>query len=781
MGCDVSSIITQGCSKTREPWAVGRNTFGVQAALFALVITFITQAAHAENYENVRAALKDADTKTRASDFTGAHVALDAAIAMKGITSTELYSAHYKKAYVFERQKKPEDAAKEYVRARAVIAKALETPELTVRQRVDWLRKRAATYEKERKYPLARADFLTIATDKEVDANTRFDGSKKAAYTYLREGKFGKGREAYRKLLKTPGLDAAKRFSVAEAVASSYVLEGRLDKGEAAYRELLTHRDRSEANGFNIYSRLSEIHFRRGNLKAGRSAIEKMMPLAKEPSHNKWRLQALIRLALTRNATSHVIFACSHLLKLPKLNVATRVTNIRHLADALLAEQKSDQAKKILSEAVDDEKLPAASRFRFDVLLTGLTVGWPSSADSASLEKAKINLTKAVAVTEQKYKDTKLSAADKLAALDGAAKSLTRLHRYDLARAFNALADRLLADRPVKKYVCRYHEKAPLGAAGWTLSNLLNDENYRESRFEDYNSADAARLITDVSAERIVSKDARKKFYFDNTAFYMLHDRRGWHMFVLSGEENLEDILADGTKAGSLEMYFTTGPGQPYHQWIINLPSGEVSGHYDWHSPHRSFRSLKDSFKTETITFGSNIGTYIFIPWETLYDKLPFDTPSQWRFGFIRWSRAGGLTWGGKVHEIARWGLIEWEKPAEEQVTQIRRDIARKAWGKYKSIRDELGTHWQHSQLGDADFYKSHLKPKVDQLNALGKGMEEPSKLTARQVQALFKKAMPDWMEFRYVASELRREYLEEVFFGDRSPSEPEGAQQSAK
>ncbi len=98
MGCDVSSIITQGCSKTREPWAVGRNTFGVQAALFALVITFITQAAHAENYENVRAALKDADTKTRASDFTGAHVALDAAIAMKGITSTELYSAHYKKA-----------------------------------------------------------------------------------------------------------------------------------------------------------------------------------------------------------------------------------------------------------------------------------------------------------------------------------------------------------------------------------------------------------------------------------------------------------------------------------------------------------------------------------------------------------------------------------------------------------------------------------------------------------------------------------------------------------
>ncbi|MDP6355907.1 MAG: hypothetical protein QF473_12430, partial [Planctomycetota bacterium] len=172
---------------------------------------------------------------------------------------------------------------------------------------------------------------------------------------------------------------------------------------------------------------------------------------------------------------------------------------------------------------------------------------------------------------------------------------------------------------------------------------------------------------------------------------------------------------------------------------------------------------------------------YIFIPWETLYDKLPFDTPSQWRFGFIRWSRAGGLTWGGKVHEIARWGLIEWEKPTEEQVTQIRRDIARKAWGKYKSIRDEQTTHWQHRQLGDADFYKSHLKPKVDQLNALGKGMEESSKLTARQVQALFKKAIPDWMEFRYVVSELRRGYLEEVFFGDRSASEPQGAQQRAK
>ncbi|MDP6507366.1 MAG: hypothetical protein QF886_27305, partial [Planctomycetota bacterium] len=103
-------MITQGCSKTREPWAGGRNTFDFQAALFALVITFITQAVHAENYENVRATLKDADTKTRTGDFTGAHVALDAAIAMKGINSTELYSAHYKKAYVFERQKKADDA-----------------------------------------------------------------------------------------------------------------------------------------------------------------------------------------------------------------------------------------------------------------------------------------------------------------------------------------------------------------------------------------------------------------------------------------------------------------------------------------------------------------------------------------------------------------------------------------------------------------------------------------------------------------------------------------------
>ncbi|MFC1525406.1 hypothetical protein ACFL6X_01190 [Candidatus Latescibacterota bacterium] len=312
---------------------------------------------------------------------------------------------------------------------------------------------------------------------------------------------------------------------------------------------------------------------------------------------------------------------------------------------------------------------------------------------------------------------------------------------------------------------CRYVESAPLGAAGWVLSGWATDDRYSQSRFMKYGAEDAGDLATDINVDREGEPGGtggpRRR-----TSFSMVYDRRGWHIFILSQEPQVERLLDAGDSAGQLEMAFSPGPGGgAYYQWIIDLATNEISV-YDWDSPHRHYRSLKGRIRSETVALDSGFGTLVFVPWACLYDKLPLDG-GAWPFSVIRWMPGGGVTWGGKVHEVGRWGLVEWELPDADARTGLLRTLIRSAWGTYTRAKPSLVDYWADDTIGDPAFYTAVLDPVVRRLDERGEIMERLDTLRHDEVEVLFEAAVPDWMEFSHLVDELRREYLAEAIFAD--------------
>jgi len=327
------------------------------------------------------------------------------------------------------------------------------------------------------------------------------------------------------------------------------------------------------------------------------------------------------------------------------------------------------------------------------------------------------------------------------------------------------------AEPPRQAYRCTYLQQPPPGAGGWLLSPLLDDPARREDRFDDYEQKSADLLFADVTVQRAVSPDAaRREAYRHNTLFSMVYNPLGWHMFIRCGEPELDTLIAEGRSAGSLEMYLSRGPiGSAYSQWIINLPAGDCQI-IEWNSPHRHFRPLKPYLKTETIPLDQTLGVHVFLPWEALYDCLPWETggiTEGWPFGLIRWTPAGGITWGGKVHEIGRWGRILWQPPDAAQDRAIRINLIRRAWAIYQRTRDALATHWSDPMVGDPHFFATRLSPWCDRLTAAG---QDISRLDARDdalVNDLWPH-LPHWMELTYEAQALRSADLTDALM--RSP-----------
>ncbi len=415
-----------------------------------------------------------------------------------------------------------------------------------------------------------------------------------------------------------------------------------------------------------------------------------------------------------------------------------------------------DSANKKLKAVFDDKIMSVEIRFEAF-----------AAAQALNAVKENISLNKkALAKQAEKLKAIGLTPAKEYAALNKAAGLMISLGYDKIAQDMISLAD-ILYKPENKIYNCRYVENAPPGAGGWFMSEIIKGKEKRESRFSDYNRKSAAMLFADITAGRSTASGKKKlrDYYLQNTAFYMVYNDKGWHIFFLSGEKNIENILADGKSAGALEVFFTPGlNGESYYQWISNLPDGKTSI-YDWNSPHRGYRYLKDYLKTETVVSKKRIGTYVFIPWEALYDKLPLDGKA-WKFSMIRWSPGGGFTWGGRVHETGQWGHIQWQKPSREQNIRIKKNIVRRAWAEYNKTKKKLFSFWTDKELGDPDFYNKDLKPVVVRLDQPKGLMDKPDKLTGEQINELFKKYVHDWMEFDFIVAELRREYLENKLIG---------------
>ena len=360
-----------------------------------------------------------------------------------------------------------------------------------------------------------------------------------------------------------------------------------------------------------------------------------------------------------------------------------------------------------------------------------------------------------------------VEAATVVEALQDAALFYMATRDYDIVEALKARGDARFEKARVRNRTrCRFESPMPVGAGGWAQSALLRDPSRREARFHPYPRGQEEMLLADMAAERAVDEKTQTALEGRDTAFFMGYDEKGWHMFIQSDEPNIETVMMQEGKGGSsLEMFFAPGQeGEAYYQWIIRLGTGEVNL-YNYNTPHRFYRNLElapRGFRTETAALEKGWGTSIFIPWESLYDKLPFmpGNESAWRFSIMRWGPVS-LTWGGKVHEPGRWGLIDWEPPSPEQRTAILRYLIQRAWWRFQAVKAEAADYWQGSR-GDTAFYQQVLEPAMREQEQTGEKMKDVAQWAPELVEQVFAEQVPEWMEFRYRIETLRADYLAE-------------------
>lgn len=586
----------------------------------------------------------------------------------------------------------------------------------------------------------ARTEYEKVAADPQATIWQKGEALNKIAYIWLSGKEFDKALAIYIRLLALPDLSPLSRANAHLSIGRVLVLQENWVAARAEFSQCLAGEKVSDTSKFAALSAIAGTFQKEENLPEMKKAVDAALMAKGSVPANSALLRGYALLATEKNELGEAYAAWSQIVKSTGVPVKIYSEAVLAILDSLVVQGKLGEACQFIDSLGAPPPLLAEDRVMVRLLVLGM-----NSSGKEGLAKGEV--FKAVEA---------LSAEQKLKVYGDAAKFFMKSQQYGVVNEFIALKDAMYREEPQKIYPCQFMDRAPSSIDGWMASALVKDPRNRESRFEAYDRKAAERLIVDVRSERVVGDD--KVAADKETGFYMACDDRGWHIFVKSEDAEVEKVAAGLIGGGQLEMSFTTAYGAPYFQWIINLQTGKFEP-VDWGSPARGFRLMEGFYKSETLLLDKSIGSYIFFPWEMLYDRLP-KNGDKWPFSVIRWTRAGGITTGGKVHEIHKWGVVQWNGLTPEHQVAIKRKLVMKALGNYRKVRDDLANFWKDDEHGDPEFYKSTLLPVLEQLDAPGQKVAPD--MAQFDVEALFETMVPDWMEFKYKVAELRSDYLAE-------------------
>ncbi len=435
------------------------------------------------------------------------------------------------------------------------------------------------------------------------------------------------------------------------------------------------------------------------------------------------------------------VLASRRIMARSDVDVAAYTEATFTMIQALAAGGRTAQARVAAELTGRDARLAAGDRLRARLIAAGLG-GTTQPAELAALVRA----------AGAEGPDVRVDAA--IQAVHAAGKFFMTVRQYPMVRATLDTADVLLPQEPKKQYACRYVGQVPRSVEGWMVSSLSADAGNRESRFEPYDRRAAELLVYDVNVVRsLAANDAAAG---PATSFYMAWDTDGWSLFVECADPDAAKVASGLMGGEQLEMYFAPGLSECYYQWFVGFPGTDFKV-VNWNSLHRRFRSLQGRGRADVAMVDGGFGAGIFIPWELVYDKLPADGEC-WPFNVIRWSRAGGMTWSGKVHNINSFGTVRWDGLTPERLLAIKRKLVMKGFGNYQKAKAEKAAPWNDEVLGDPSFYAQRLLPAIETLDAFGSKVG--ADMTDTDVEVLFRDALPDWMEFGFKVAELRRDHL---------------------
>lgn len=612
---------------------------------------------------------------------------------------------------------------REFDQARAAYRRVLDEAEAPTAQQARALRAMAATWIRERDFPRAHALYDAVLALPDLPLSIRADVLLNQGDAFRAEQHGSAARENYAMCLELDNLPARQAFNAWRGIAMT-----RLGESDAAgMAEAMDNAFRQEG-GFN----------------AGQQAA---------------LLRDYALLLTAEGQPTEAAAAWGRIVDLPEAPERTYREAVFARLDRLAEAQRGEAAAVFALGLETDERLTPGQRFRAGLIRVGLRVGPETAAFASALDE----LAGRFPVAAEPEETEALTVEQRVAALDEAGKFFMRRENYPVVRRLLEAAAALHRPPVQNTLECRFVERAPRDVSDWLRSDLFRSPENRSDRFFPYNQAAARLLVNDVGqAQRddvVVADDVPEGA---ETILSMAADDAGWHVFVQCNDPEAEAVLAGLLGGDRLEMFFRPGDRGAYYQWFVAFPHTAEPTTVTWDSPHRHYRRMEDYVRVQTAETGSGFGAYVFFPWEMLYDNLP-QNGDRWPFSLQRWSRLGSTTWGGKVHELNRFGRVIWRDLTPEREQAIRRGLALRAWTRYRNVRNRLVRHWRDEVMGDPAFYEQALKPAVERLDAAGEGIEQ--ELAGADIDQLFNEAVPDWMEFDYRVAELRSAWLLDQHF----------------
>ena len=603
----------------------------------------------------------------------------------------------------------------------------------------------------------------------------------------MRQGNYAAARDVYAKMLEADSGDANKE-KVDRLMTAAWLAEGNFDKAieinskpgrgtelagiyqkqdkpEAARAEFRKILDQA-TNKPSIVAFGQLLRISRENLDYATARIdaEKYLPAQTAVDPNRaGELFGLLKDSMEKGNYAFANWAAPIVMAVTNLQTRDYTLTRVYRINALCMSGKGEEARPVAEAAAADAKLAVPDRLRFRLTTTALgSTGKPGEMKTA--------LDQAFATV----KPDELAAKDKAAIILNAGKAALMSGKETAARELYGLYEGLLAKADRRSYVCEFMDQAPTDPGSWLASPLLKnpgkmakmDRKVSMENLEELLATDAVTANRGVSAEGKAGESAETK-----TDFCIVCDADGIRFFFLAADPKVGEVTRGFASGGSYEGYLAAGPGQPYYTFLVDLGAGTLSDEFRTMYPNRYFRIARAEDKTvQSLTTPTDKGfaTTLFYPWTLFYDRLP-QNGDTWQFDNIRWTRADGYSWAGSqsVHNRSSWGDIVFGGMTEKARREIKRRLVCKAYAKYK-LESNYGArgdivHWKDPELGDPAFFNAALAPLVDRLDRLGKLVSKD--MTDADVDQLFDQAVPDWMEFKYRAAELRTAWLSDKNF----------------
>lgn len=305
---------------------------------------------------------------------------------------------------------------------------------------------------------------------------------------------------------------------------------------------------------------------------------------------------------------------------------------------------------------------------------------------------------------------------------------------------------------PVTKleYKVKYAAEHLSTPMDWYNSGYFNNPDYKENRFVQY------------WTETTITPGGPR-----DTGFYMVYNEEGLHIFFQSNEAERE---ASGVlKNSSVEMFLQPGQGDnTYHQMIIQT-NGSPIEYYEWQTENRNNLPFRGNVTVVNEEIPTGWGTAVTIPWETYYQNVPLNG-EDWGFMMIRWAPSNfSPTWGGHVHQIGRFNVLDFQAPTAEQRTAMQKSIIGKAWQKFNTTAAQLNAEWLNGDSDDAYFFNHHIQPLIASGQANGSQIPNLDSLSAADIDALYAH-VGGWFGLPYDADDARISYLNNKFFSNEPP-----------